>query len=97
MKYYNYLDDAQFAKDYFENNKKTKSIKVIKQTLIQKGVSRNVIDSILDEDLDQKDLINKLINKKLKGRDFDSLDYKEKAKIKAYIYSKGFKFPDDFD
>lgn len=90
-----YIDDELFAKDYFDANKKRKSIKLIKQTLLQKGISYDILERVLDEDYDQNDIIKNLINKKLKGRDWDFLDYKEKAKIKAYIYSKGYSFPND--
>lgn len=95
MEDYKYIDDELFAKDYFEANKKRKSIKVIKQILLQKGVSSDILENILDEDYNQSDIVKNLINKKLKGRDWNSLDYKEKSKIKAYIYSKGYKFPTD--
>lgn len=95
MEDYKYIDDELFTKDYFEANKKRKSIKVIKQILLQKGVSSDILENILDEDYNQNDIVKNLINKKLKGRDWNSLDYKEKSKIKAYIYSKGYKFPTD--
>lgn len=95
MEEYKYLDDKQFAIDYFENNKNKKSVKAIELTLIQKGISREIIEKVIDKNLDQKDVIANLINKKLKGRQWDSLDYKEKSKIRAYIYSKGYKFPED--
>lgn len=90
---YGYLNDKRFAELYIDSNKNKKSIKVIKMTLIQKGIDRDIIDELLLEEDDRQDkLIKELINKKLKGRDWNSLDYKEKNKIKAYLYSKGFKF-----
>lgn len=90
---YGYLNDKRFAELYIDSNKNKKSIKVIKMTLIQKGIDRNIVEELLLEEDDKQDkLVKDLINKKLKGREWDSLDYKEKSKIKAYLYSKGFKF-----
>ena len=89
-----YINDKDFAINYFENNKKRKSIKIIKNTLISKGISKEIIEEVIDDEFDQKEQIQKLIDKKLKGRNFEDLDYKEKAKIKAYLYSKGFNFND---
>ena len=95
MEEYGYINDYQFATDYFENNKNKKSLKIIKQTLLYKGIPNEILEDIIDEDFNQDDIVQSLINKKLKGRDWDALDYKEKSKIKSYIYSKGYKFPNN--
>lgn len=95
---YGYVNDELFARNYIDDNKKRKSIKAIRMNLIQKGINKELLDEILEEESDtQEDLVKSLIDKKLKGRNWESLDYKEKAKIKAYIYSKGFKFPGSLD
>ena len=93
MEEYGYVNDREFAEHYFESYKNKKSISFIKQTLKQKGVSSEIIEEIIDNDFNQDDIVMKLIDKKLKGKDWDDLDFKEKYKIKSYIYSKGYKLP----
>jgi len=82
-----YLDDVDYVRSYIRQ-----SVKMLKyskyelrQKLLQKGVKASIIDLEFENKLPESyetDVINKLINGKLK--DYDNIKKKE------YIYRRGF-------
>lgn len=96
VKGYNYIDDARFARNYIGMNSSARSRQIIRNKLVEKGISKDVIDEQLqlyyeEDELNsgiEEELLNKLLQKKLKGRVVDS--YEEKQKIYASLYRKGF-------
>lgn len=57
--------------------------------LIQKGISKDLIEEIYEEEIEPDDTaIIRAIQKKTK--DVDALSYEEKQKIAASLYRKGF-------
>ncbi|MBR0039226.1 MAG: regulatory protein RecX [Lachnospiraceae bacterium] len=97
LKKHNFINDEDFAKRFVELHKNTYSIKVLKQKLYQKGIKRNIIDNLFDSEeveFDEESIIKKLLIKKCPDyyeREKD-MDQKERQKILAYLYRKGFSY-----
>ena len=97
LKKHNFINDADYAKRFVELHKNNYSIKVLKQKLYQKGIKKKDIDSLFDnEDIefDEESIIKKLLLKKCPDyyeieRD---MDMKERQRIFAYLYRKGFSY-----
>ena len=93
LKRYNYLDDHEFAKWLVNLRIKSASrgLSLIKWELIQKGVDRDIIESILSIHPNQTLIAKKAIEKKLKRwQRLSELDLKKK--VYAYLASRGFDF-----
>lgn len=90
LKKLDFLDDSKFAKWWVDQRIKTKSVRVIKLELQQKGIDRNTIEDILSEaPVDDEKLAKSLLEKKMyKWQNLDS----KIAKIKKsqYLAGKGF-------
>lgn len=92
---YGYINDERLASAYTRARKNSKSKLVIKTELIQKGIEKDIIDSIFQEEYDCKDqedsemiALKKAIAKKSSNP--ESLKYEEKQKLIASLYRKGF-------
>jgi len=83
---YGYADDAAYAQAYVADHCARSGKKKLEYELKQKGVSRAVIDGVLDG-LDEMPHCEALAQKYLKGK---PLDYATKAKLAGYLSSKGF-------
>lgn len=96
VKGYNYIDDARYARNYIGMNSSVKSRQVIRNKLLEKGISKEIIDEQIrlyyeEDELNtgvEEKLLKKLLQKKLKGN-YD-VSYEEKQKIYASLYRKGF-------
>lgn len=89
LKEYKYLNDEAYIKYYANINKNKKGIKKIKYELSMKGVDKALIDETIEEENDDKDALQKLIEKYLKGKE---LNIKTKTKCFSNMVSKGFEF-----
>ncbi len=90
---YDYINDENFAKIFSKEKFKLKgwSKKRIAFELRNKGISNEIIEKTLNEcDFDTSSVINKLLEKRLKGK--KDIDYKEKQKQFNYLLSKGYDF-----
>lgn len=92
---YGYLNDERLATHYVRNRMNSKSKLMIKMELLQKGVNKEVINTILQEEYDNEEqedseliAIKKAIDKKVKFP--DELNKEEKQKLIASLYRKGF-------
>lgn len=90
---YGYLDDEQYALDYINTYKDRKNRTKLKQELFSKGVSAELIDKALDEELGsdisyEKEQIEKFLRKKHFNREETSRG--EKEKLLAALYRKGY-------
>lgn len=91
---YNYLDDEMYAYNYIKYRKNSRSWRFLKNKLQTKGINREILDRLyiqeyLDSDEDPELIaIKKEIDKK--NKDLDDLPYKEKEKLMASLYRKGF-------
>lgn len=88
---YHYIDDALFAKQFVASNKKL-SKRILKEKLIFKGVSSDIILEIIEERTpeDEFDLCLAQANKYLKSKQINS--YQDLAKMQASLARKGFDF-----
>jgi len=91
-----FLNDEEFARMWIRERTliKPKAIRVIKMELKQKGISREIIDSAMnnDEGLMINDLANavQLAEKKLRTIHDQTDKYKVKEKLGRYLAGKGF-------
>lgn len=96
LKKHNFVNDEDFAKRFIELHKNSYSIKVLRQKLVQKGVKKEILDSVFDDeiDVDEEALIKKLLLKKCPDyfeREKD-MEPKERQKLLAYLFRKGFTY-----
>lgn len=93
LKKYNFLNDQNYAKAFIKDKLNSIGSQKIKYSLIQKGISREIIDEEL-YDLDkenEKNIAFNIAKKKLnliKGKESDN--YKISGKLFRYLISKGY-------
>lgn len=87
---YGYLDDARMAASHIRFYQDSRSKLRLKQDLIGKGISADVIDRVMDEEYtsDESDLIEKLLLKK--NYDKENATYEERAKMYRFLAGRGF-------
>lgn len=91
---YGYVNDNQYALDFIEYNKETKSRTRIFTDLLRKGIPERIIKEAWDEVVGderqelEKEQIMRWINKKNFLPETASLQ--EKQKMMAFLYRKGF-------
>ena len=93
IKSFHYIDDRRYAKDYIVYHSESRSRGRIEQDLYKKGIDRDLIRAVYEEDLeeelpDETALMEKLLRKK--NYDRDNADYQERQKMGAFLYRKGF-------
>ena len=93
--HYGYLDDKRFASGFVRSRKNRKSKLMIKTELLQKGVARELIDLVLQEEYEGEEsedaeltAIQKAIAKKTGNP--SALSPEDKQKLIASLYRKGF-------
>lgn len=99
LKKHNFINDSDFAKRFVELHGNQYSEKILKQKLYQKGIDKKTIDKVFEENeinLDSISLIRKLLLKKCPDyyENKDKMDLKERQKIFAYLFRKGFNYDD---
>ncbi|WP_458457919.1 regulatory protein RecX [Pseudobutyrivibrio sp.] len=87
---YGYLDDTRMAASHIRFYQDSRSKLRLKQDLIGKGISADVIDRVMEEEYtsDESDLIEKLLLKK--NYDKDNATYEERAKMYRFLAGRGF-------
>lgn len=95
---YGYVNDENYASRYIECNINRKSLGIIKQELVRKGISKDIVQKKIDEleedgtTQDASALIQEILRKR---HYYDSpQDAKERAKQYKYLLGKGFKSSD---
>lgn len=98
VKKFHYVDDKQYALDYIEYNKERKSRAKILQDLHQKGIDDTLLQKAWEEAAGEETgkLEKEQILYWIKKKQFDaeSADFKEKQRMMAFLYRKGFKVED---
>lgn len=95
VKSYGYVDDYEYARQYIMGRADQKSRIELKNYLLNKGISVDVFELVYEEflnEVDESDIIKKLLIKKLNGRDANNLDINEKNKLIRYLVRKGFSY-----
>lgn len=87
---YGYLDDARMAASHIRFYQDSRSKQRIKQDLMNKGISSDVIERVLEEEYtaDETDLIESLLIKK--HYDKENATYEDRAKIYRFLAGIGF-------
>ena len=88
---YHYIDDERYAQNYIHYKSATSSKNEIKQTLLQRGIRKDIIEEALSSsETDETDLMIRLMRKRC--REPQTISYEEKQKLFGYLYRKGFPF-----
>lgn len=92
VEHFGYINDRRYAENYIMFQKGKRSRKEIIFKLVEKGISKELIQQVLEEDEyeGEDEAIESLIVKKLKGKSVSEITYEEKNKIIAYLGRKGF-------
>jgi regulatory protein len=85
-----YIDDERYARSYVHFHQEGKSKRRIQQDLMQKGIDRDVIALVLEEEYEtsEEDMIRDLLRKK--HYDPESADAKERSKMYRFLAGRGF-------
>ena len=88
---YHFIDDNAYPENYIHVNKGRQSKRQITYELQQKGVDRDQIRQMLEENpVDEEETVRALLKKKTGGRIPE--DKKEIQKLAAFLGRKGFSF-----
>lgn len=87
---FHYIDDERYARSYVHFNQEGKSKRRIQQDLMQKGVDKDTIALVLEEEYEtsEADMIRELLRKK--HYDPESADAKERSKMYRFLVGRGF-------
>ncbi len=87
---YGYLDDARMAASHVRFYQDSRSRNRIRQDLMGKGISSDVIERVLEEEYtaDEQELINRLLEKK--GYDKENATYEDRGKMYRFLAGRGF-------
>lgn len=94
IKSYDYINDRRYVKDYILYYSESRSRGRIEQDLFRKGIGKELIGTVYEEDLkeeilpDEIPLMEKWLEKKNYSK--ESATYQEKQKMGAFLYRKGF-------
>lgn len=91
---YGYLDDRRYAEHYIEWKKQGKGKARLKMELVQKGISREIIEEVLEStDFGEtREMIRQIILKKRKTN--IPMNEKEKQRLYGFLMRKGFSSSD---
>ena len=93
VKSFHYIDDRRYAESYIRVNKERKSRLQLKKILSERGVSRQIIDDVMqDTEFDETDSIKRQFLKKYANADLT--DPKTYEKAMRYFASKGYGYSD---
>ncbi len=88
------LDDEQFARSWVESRSRKKGIKVIKQELFYKGISREIIEEVYRQQAtgnSESETAEKLLEKKLRvWKNLEPQKFKQKAY--DFLMRRGFEY-----
>lgn len=94
VKKYHYIDDRRYAFNYIRCYQDRKSRLRMQQDLLRKGVSRALIEEVLEEEFqaDERIQIRSLLEKR--GFDATECDEKERQRCYQFLMRRGFKSSD---
>lgn len=99
VKSYHYIDDAEYARRFVEFKSRMWSRKKISLELSNKGISKEIIETVFEEAVsdatDERELLQKLMKKKSENLDFS--EPKSKEKLFRFLIGKGFSYSDICD
>ena len=93
VKSFHYLDDDRFVRDYVAYYMESRSKKRIEQDLLQKGINKDLAQSIISEVYEQSDEDEELKQIQLllqKKHYSDEMEYTDKQKVMAFLLRRGY-------
>ncbi len=87
VKEYGYISDKRYAENFVETNKHRFGKNRLKQTLLQKGVSKNLVDC-LNFETNEQDLLE-IAQKYMKNKEST---FQNKQKCAKFLLSRGFEW-----
>ena len=90
---YHYLDDLRYAQQYFAFKTGKMSYAQIRQKLLIKGISADIIEQVMSENIDEEQeqlLLEQLFQKKINNKDIAVFSSKDWARIYRFFITKGF-------
>lgn len=94
VKSYGYIDDRKYAEDYIIYNMENKSRKRMEQDLYIKGIDKKIMQEVMEEILKDGNAMNEMVmaQRLLRKKNYDpnTAETKEKQKLSAFLYRKGF-------
>lgn len=88
------LSDEQFARSWVESRRKKKGPRVLKQELFQKGISKEIIEEVIGEQVvgySGQEVAEKLLEKKMRAwKNLPPHEFKKKAF--DYLFRRGFEY-----
>lgn len=95
LKSYNYIDDNRYATQFVKYKESSKSVRQMKEQLATKGIPKNIIQELFNNyECKELELLDTLILKKLRDRSYTDIEDKERQKIFAFLFRKGFRYGD---
>lgn len=95
---YGYIDDVRYTENYFRMHRNHKSRRIISQSLLMKGISKDILDNVLEEynDESEENSEREIIYTNLKRKKFipENEDIKDRNRIIAFLMRKGFNYED---
>ena len=90
LKEYHYLDDQEYARKYVRTAGAGKSIRQLRQSLLSKGISREILDLCFEEEtVDEEEAVRRFLKKK----GYTAGEDPEKTrKLAAALGRRGFSF-----
>lgn len=91
---YHYLDDDRYARNYIHYSASGKSKRLVRQTLMNKGVPRDLVDNIVEAEYDTDE--RALIRRELERKHYDAsvADDAVRRRIYSYLLRRGFAISD---
>lgn len=92
---FGYIDDYRYASNYLSFHKGDRSRKELRYKLMNKGVPPEIISEVFMEYEveDELSALRRQMEKKLRGRSLDEMEYKDREKVVAYLARKGYAVP----
>ncbi|HBQ50961.1 TPA: hypothetical protein DD690_03190 [Candidatus Daviesbacteria bacterium] len=94
LKEQGFLDDEKFAKAWVESRRRKFGLRRIKQELVQKGIDREIVESIMYQVLSiksEEEVAKEALEKKARAwKSLEPLEFRKKAY--GYLQRKGFEF-----
>ncbi len=89
LREHRYVDDERYTRFFVEQMQGKKSRREISMKLMERGVSRDLIQLVLEEtEVQEEEALYKLMEKKLRGKDLS--DPKLRDKVFQHFYRKGY-------
>ena len=91
LQQYHYLDDSEYVRMYVESYSGRKSRKQLQYDLQRKGITRELIEAVMDEqDYSEAECLKKQFERYTKGKDLQ--DRAVRQKVFRYLSGKGFSY-----